>query len=71
MSKHLRICVADRAKIPKEQDMTELMQDLEEMENLCIKMEELPDIWQTRVIRTICQVVRRQLEREERRRRNG
>lgn len=50
--------------------MTELMNDLDEMEDLCIKMEELPDIWQSRVIRTLCQVIRRMLVREAKRRQN-
>lgn len=63
-----RVCVADRTKLPKGDDMTELMNDLDEMENLCIKMEDLPDIWQSRVIRTLCQVIRRMLVREAKRR---
>lgn len=62
------VCIADRTKLPKGDDMTELMNDLDEMENLCIKMEELPDIWQSRVIRTLCQVIRRMLVREAKRR---
>ena len=70
MSKHLRICVADRATIPKEQDMTELMEDLDTMETLCCYMEGMPDIWQTRMIRTIVKVLYRALRREARRKAN-
>lgn len=68
MSRHLYACVPDRSKTPKEQDMTELMEDLDTMETLCCYMEGLPDIWQSRVIRTLCQVIRRMLVREAKRR---
>ena len=70
MSRHLYACVPDRSKTPKEQDMTELMEDLDAMETLCCYMEGLPDIWQTRVIRTIVKVLYRALRREARRKAN-
>lgn len=44
-----------------------LMEDLEEMEKVLCVMADLPDIWQNRIIRTLCEVVYNQLQREARR----
>lgn len=43
------------------------MEELEEMEKCLCVMADLPDIWQNRIIRTLCEVVYNQLQREARR----
>ena len=63
-------------EVPRNDDITELniphddnawedtMEDLGAAETLCCQTEDLPDIWQTRVIRTICKILYRHLKRE-------
>lgn len=48
-------------------EWTELMEDLDAAETLCCQTESLPDIFPTRVIRTICKVLYRHLMREAKR----
>lgn len=70
MSKDCPVIFAPTKQTPpphKDAEMAEVMEDLDAMENLCIKMEEFPDIWPTRVIRTICKVLYRHLMREAKR----
>jgi hypothetical protein len=50
---------------------TELLTDLDEVESLCVYMEDLSDIWQTRVIRTLCKVLYHILTYLVRRERRG
>lgn len=70
MSKDCPVIFAPANQTPPSQpdaELSELTEDLDAMENLCIKMEEFPDIWPTRVIRTICKVLYRHLMREAKR----
>lgn len=48
-----------------------LMEDLEEMEKCLCAMADLPDIWQNRIIRTLCEVTYNQLMREVKRERQS
>lgn len=48
-------------------EWSELMEDLDAAETLCCQTESLPDIFPTRVIRTICKLQYRALMREAKR----
>ena len=57
----------EQASPQADAEWSELMEDLDAAETLCCQTESLPDIFPTRVIRTICKLQYRALMREAKR----